>query len=82
MPAVTVVKRKTNVAGGKKHKTYRVSGNSGDTLNTRMRSVDFVGFDDTTITLAAPSGSPGAITITFTTGGGAFTNVDILVVGN
>jgi len=81
MAAVTVSRRRTNVAGGKKQRTYRISGNSGDTLNTRLRAIDSASVNDATITLAAPSGAPGALTLTFTASG-AFTDVDVFVVGN
>lgn len=82
MAAVTVSRRRTNAAGAKKQRTYRISGNSGDTLNTRLRAIDSASVNDATIILAAPSGAPGALTLTFTTAGGAFTDVDVFVVGN
>lgn len=81
MAAVTVSRRRTNVAGGKKHRTYRISGATGETLNTRLRAIDSISYNDATITLAAPSGTPGAMIITFTSSG-AYTDVDVFVVGN
>ena len=83
MAAVTITAKsaRINIAGSRKQRNWIVSGNSGDTLATRFRRIDAIHFNDTTITLAAPSGAVGALVITFTTGGGAFSNVEITVIG-
>lgn len=76
MAAVTVNRRTTNVSGAKKHKTFNIDGDNTNTLATRLRRIDFVGFGTTTITGVTLSGG----TITFAASG-AFTGIDILAIG-
>lgn len=73
---VTINRRRTNVAGAKKHKTFNVTGDNAYTLHTRLRHIDFVGYDTSVITAVATS----AGIITFTASG-AFT-ADILAIGS
>jgi len=81
--AVTIVSRVTNVAGGRKFREISMTGNSGDTLDTRMRRVRWVAFTPgtNTPTAAAQSTVNGLITLTFTSGG-AYTAQLVVVCGN
>lgn len=83
MATVTVSKRRTSIAGDKKHKSFTISGASGDTLDTRMKSIDSVVVTPGTNspTVVAESTVGGYKTLTFTSAG-AFTDAKILVVGN
>ena len=83
MAAVTIVSRKTNVAGARKHKEFSITGNSGDTLDTRLRTVRACLIEPGTNspTAAAQSTVNGKITLTFTSAG-AFTAIRIFVDGN
>lgn len=76
MAAVTVNRRTTNISGGKRHKTFNIDGDNTNTLNTRLRRIDFVGFDTTTITGVTLTG--GSIEFAAS---GAFTGIDVLVIG-
>lgn len=77
MASVTINSRRTNVTGAKKHRTFNIDGDNTNTLATRLRKIDFVGFDTTTITGVTISGG----TITFAASG-AFTGVDVLAIGH
>lgn len=83
MAAVTVVRRRSNVAGARKEKTFTITGTDTNTLDTRMRTVEHVSIGPGTNapTVAAQSAVGGYITLTFTAGG-AFTAIQIKVTGN
>jgi hypothetical protein len=82
MPAVTITRRKFNVAGSMRDNFYSVTGASGDTLVVGMNTVRRVDLNAplTGYTLAAGP-IPASTLITFTASG-AFTAADIEVIGN
>jgi hypothetical protein len=82
MAAVTIVSRKTNVAGARKQKEFTISGNSGDTLDTRMKTIRAATTDQPAIiTALAYSTVGGYQTITFTASA-PFVAVKLFVDGN
>lgn len=86
MAAVTVNTGPTfNVSGSKRDQFYNISGATGDTLTVGLNQVLIVNIEPGTITgysVAAATSPQIGQTITFTTGGGAFSNIDIEVIGN
>ncbi len=87
MPAVTINANPPvtyNVAGSKRQQFYNVSGASGDTLTVGYNTVNKVNVDPNTVTSTAVTAGTitGTSIITFTTGGGAFTAVNVEVLGN
>lgn len=85
MAAVTINSNKYNVNGSLRDQYYNLTGNNGDTLTIGLFTVrkvnTQVGTAITAITTAAGT-NPGTTTITFATGGGAFTAEQVQVVGN
>ena len=83
MAAVTVVKRRTAISGNRKHKTFTITGGSGDTLDTRLKTIEAAAVMGGTNspTILAESTVNGYQTLTFTSGG-AFTAIKIIVIGN
>ena len=85
MAAVTVVGSPVyNVVGSRRSQLYRVTGNTTNTLDIGLRTINEVNVEPNatnspTITFAALSPGPGT-RITFTSGG-AFTNVGIEIIG-
>lgn len=73
-----LTRKKFNATGNRWQERYTVTGNSGYTLATRLRKIDSVLWNDTTITKVSWDGDGN---ITFVSSG-AFTASEILVVGN
>ncbi len=73
-----------NVAGSKRQNSYNISGATGDTLTVGLVNVIQVITEPSTITgySVAAGTINGTSIITFTTGGGAFSNADVTVMGN
>lgn len=80
--AVTVVRRRTSYFTDKKDRTFTITGDNTNTLDTRMRKIEQVSIGPGTNapTVAAESVVGGYITLTFTSAG-AFTAIKIRVVG-
>lgn len=73
---VTIVDRRYNVSGNRWHRTYWVTGDSGYTLQTRLKKIDTVLCNDATITTT--SWENGVVTFVSS---GAFTSAKITVIG-
>jgi hypothetical protein len=84
MAAVTVAQTVFNVIGKLRQNFYDVAGNNGDTLTVGLTTVHKVNVDPGTITswTIAAGSVVGTTVITFVTGGGAFTDTDVEVLGN
>ena len=66
MAAVTLNSQRTNIDGSYREKTFNVTiANSGDTLDTKLKTIKSAVSNDVAITKLAASGG----TITFTTTG-------------
>lgn len=77
MAAVTVNSLRENVDGSYREMLYNITiATSGDTLATPLHTVKSVGFNDTAISKAAPTGG----TIAFTTTG-AVSNALVRILG-
>ncbi len=79
--AVTIVKRRRNVAGARKFREFIMTGVSGNTLDTGARDTAGVQVlvEPCAITAVARSTVNGQLRLTFTSGG-AFTAVTCLVI--
>jgi len=87
MAAVTVVRRRNSILGSKRALLLNVNvANTGDTFDPQnvMRAVDVALADassTTVVNTTFTAGTKGPIIFTYT-GGGAQSNVDVLVIGN
>lgn len=87
MAAVTVVRRRNTILGSKRGLLLNVNAaNTGDTFDPSqvMRAVDIAVADGSTSTVVNTTftaGTKGPIAFTYA-GGGAQSNIDVLVVGN
>ncbi len=79
--AVTIVKRRRNVAGARKFREFIITGNNTNTLDTGARDTAGVQvlIEPCTVTAVTRSTVNGQLRLTFTAGG-AFTGVTCLVI--
>jgi len=73
---VTIVKRRYNVTGNRWQRTYWITGDSGYTLQTRLKKIDTVLCNDAKITRT--SWENGVITFVASA---AFTSAKVTVIG-